>query len=248
MLFFLLGCKPKVKPIDLNEDSESNLGHWGRAMSALQISQMGGDPLWFGGRVQPDNTALLTLLETDYHVTDRETLLRQMNYSLRFGAREDYHYHIDALTALLELPDEERETALEPLSQEDRLFYELVEYNYEKWGEQGVLGWDMARMSLLSQLGYSAGLLSREEAQAAIEPGAYIVRQYFSSFASFCDNVVDGEALYRRTAVEDPQGAVATLTALRAQLAEDHGDMLYRDALFSEGIVPLEGTSFSDFM
>ena len=43
--------------VDHNEDETSNLGHWGRALAALSMQTLGGNPVVFGGELPEDTVS-----------------------------------------------------------------------------------------------------------------------------------------------------------------------------------------------
>jgi len=49
--------------------------------------------------------------------------------------------------------------------------WEYTEYVDEKWGDRGIMAWDLFRMSNLVQWGYTAGYVTYEEALALLERG-----------------------------------------------------------------------------
>lgn len=234
----LISCGKKV---DHNQTEGSNLGHWGRALSAVLMGRYSDlSTGWFGGLEKNGQARCAEILEGDFNIEDREGLIRELQFSLRSGAREDYHYDADALLLLEELPQEERDEAMEALSAEGRRRYEQVAAIYADWGELGLLGWDMARVSLLAQLGYTAGLLTHAEAQAVIEPAAVVAKSYFTDWETFSANVVDGEALMLPSE-EVAEARSAWLASLYEQ--EDEKDPLLDDSLFEQDITPLEELS-----
>ena len=241
----LAACGGKV---DHNETEDSNLGHWGRALASVLTGRY--EELstgWFGGVEKNGRDRCSEILREDFGVEDREGLLREIRFALRSGAREDYHYDADALLLLAELPEEERETAMSALSAQDRRRYELVAYNVEQWGELGLLGWDMAKVCLLAQLGYTAGYLTHAEAQAVVEPAAAVIKSYFSDWQELCRNVLDGEALILLLEPSSEEGGYAARALWLETLieAQDSKDMLFDEALFEQELDPLEELSYT---
>ena len=222
---------------DHNEDGSSNLGHWGRALSALSMQTLGGDTVVFGGGL-PEDTVKAALEVRG--VTTREQLLETLQFRLRHGAREDYHFDADVLTAYSE---EELEAALSELDETQQAHYRRVLDVANQWGEDGLLAVDAAEAALLVQLGYRAELLTHEEAQALVEPAAQLVKDRFSSWDDLLQNLLDGRRVTDKLD-EDSEG-LQVLTERLAALREDDdtGDLLFDDALFSQDITPIEDVS-----
>lgn len=69
----------------------------------------------------------------------------------------------------------------------------------EKWGDRGILAWDLFRMSNLVQWGYVAGYVTYEEALALVAPAATLLSATFSSWDEAYENYLDGYTWWSRT-------------------------------------------------
>ena len=112
----------------------------------------------------------------------------------------------------------------------------------EKWGDRGILCWDLFRMSDLVQWGYTAGYVTYTEALALLEPAATLLCETFSSWDEAYENYLDGYNWWARNNVQG-QNVWETErgeTYVRMRESEETG-YLFDDALFSEGVTPVPG-------
>ncbi len=228
--------------VDHNEDESSNLGHWGRALASLSMQTLGGNPVVFGGELAEDTVASALEIRD---IETRDQLLEAVSFRLEHGAREDYHFDADVLTAY---DEQELEAALSELDETQQAHYRRVLAVAERWGEDGLLAVDAAEAALLLQLGYDAGLLTHEEAQALVEPVAQMVLGHFTSWEELLQNLLDGRCV--TDGLDEGSEALQAMTERLDALREgdDDKDPLFDDALFSEQLVPLEGVSASSLL
>lgn len=228
--------------VDHNEDETSNLGHWGRALAALSMQTLGGNPVVFGGELPEDTvSSALEIRE----IETREQLLEALRFRLEHGVREDYHFDADVLTAYSE---QELEAALSELDETQQAHYRRVLEVYELWGEDGLLAVDAAEAALLLQLGYDAALLTHEEAQALVEPVAKMVQGQFTSWEELLQNLLDGRRITDQLDQDSEKFKALTERVDTLREGDDDKDPLFDDALFSEELIPLEGVSASTLL
>ena len=65
-------------------------------------------------------------------------------------------------------------------------------YLGEKWGDLGIIGWDLVRVGTLICMGYAAEFIDREEAFRLMEPASNMLKMHFSSWDEAIDNYIDG--------------------------------------------------------
>ncbi len=111
----------------------------------------------------------------------------------------------------------------------------------EKWGERGILCWDLFRMSNLVQWGYLAGYVTYTEALALLEPAATRLQENFRSWDEAYENYLDGYHWWSR---EDMRGKDVWDTTRGRSYRELKADdaALFDDALFSRDIISVPGT------
>ncbi len=234
---------------DFNEDENSNLGAWGRAMGSVLISMNEGNPYYFGGYEanQANQEAAVNILEKSWSVKDRSQLLEQIQQLLDTGARKEF---IREAREMNRMSPRELKKAMKQLSGDLLIHYKLVQYNWKTWKKKGLLAWDMCRVSHLAQWGYIAGYLNREEAQAVIEPAAARLHDRFTDWDEVQNNWLDGYALYgnidRKQAGNDYEKRLQVYEELRQAQPEEGA--LYDDRLFQEEIVPISSVSYQDLI
>lgn len=256
----LSGCAEKKQKQEKNEDNtqkelvsledtKSNLGHWARAMGAVLIYMNEGHVYYFGGyeKTEGNQSAAVNILKDSWNITDRSSLITTINDLLQTGDRTEYRKEAKEIN---EMSAKKLRTAMKQLSGDMKTHYEMVQYNWEKWGSTGLLAWDMCRISHLAQWGYVANYLSLEEAQAVIEPAAAKLKSRFSSWDDVQMNWMDGYALHASidaTESEDNDyvtrvGAYATLKENDSAISEQR-ECLFDDNLFQQDIVPLSSAT-----
>ena len=62
----------------------------------------------------------------------------------------------------------------------------------ERWGNRGIIAWDLFRVGTLISWGYTAGFIEREEAYLLMEPAINLLKFYFISWTEAVENYLDG--------------------------------------------------------
>lgn len=234
---------------DYNEDENSNLGQWARAMGSVLIYLNDGNPYYFGGyQITEDNTAAAgNILSGSWNINNRKDLLKQINKLLKTGDRKNYRKEAKEMNAMSK---KQLKRAMKQLSGDLLIHYQMVQYNLETWQENGLLAWDMCRVSHLVQWGYVAGYLSREEAQALIEPAAVKLKEYFKNWEEVQNNWLDGFCLFANVDREAAGTDYTNRKALYQKLLEsqDKDNPLYDDTLFTEEIIPVAGVTYQTIL
>lgn len=106
----------------------------------------------------------------------------------------------------------------------------------EKWGDRGILAWDLSRMGAMVQWGYHAGCLTYEEALALVEPAAQLAVENFSSWEEFYENYLDGYNWWARNNVVGMDPWETERGPLCRKMLEDP---ILDDTLFQTGVIPL---------
>lgn len=119
----------------------------------------------------------------------------------------------------------------------------------EKWGEQGILCWDLFRMSNLVQWGYEAGYITYAEALALLEPAARLLCENFSSWDEAYENYLDGYNWWARNDVlnkdiwETERGQVYQEMKNDPERAD-----IFDDTLFTTGVTPVPNLTASQVL
>lgn len=109
-----------------------------------------------------------------------------------------------------------------------------------KWGDKGILAWDLFRMSNLAQWGYTAGFLTYTEALELMQPAAQRLCETFSSWDEAYENYLDGYHWWARRDVmgQDIWQTVRGKSYMR--MKEDPAvSLLFDDTLFQTGVIGL---------
>lgn len=241
--------KPTEEVIDYNEDENSNLGQWTRAMGSVLIYLNDGNPYYFGGyKATEDNkNAAVNILSQSWNINSRSDLLMQIQSLLKQGDRKAFRKEAKEMNAMSK---KDLKTAMKQLSGELLTHYEMVQYNWETWKKKGLLAWDMCRISHLVQWGYVAGYLSCEEAQALMEPVAKQLKDNFTSWEEVQNNWLDGYCLFagidREASHTDYTNRKAIYETLKSEQPKDKP--LYDDSLFTQEIIPVSGVSYTTIL
>lgn len=239
----------EAEKVDYNEDETSNLGPWTRAMGSVLIYLNDGDPYYFGGYQITENnkTAAINILSSSWNINSRFDLLTQINLLLTEGDRMEYLKEAKEMNAMSQ---KDLKVAMKQLSGDLLIHYQMVKYNWKTWKKKGLLAWDMCRISHLVQWGYVADYLSREEAQALIEPAAKKLKKNFTSWNEVQNNWLDGYCLFasvdRDAANTDYTNRKALYETLLEEQPEDKP--LYDDTLFTQEIIPVSVVSYQTIL
>lgn len=232
-----------------NEDTNSNLGSWGRAMGAVLISINEGSPYYFGGYAasEANKKAAADILKKSWNITCRLELLEQIDYLLKTGSRKEYRQEAQEMN---QLSKKKLDQAMKQLSGQLLIHYQLIQKNWENWDKRGLLAWDMCRVSHLVQWGYIAGYLDVEEAQAMIEPAAIKLKDNFDNWEDVIMNWLDGYALYASVDLEASDNDYEKRKQVYDSLVskQEKKGTLFDDSLFRKDIVPLSGISYTSLV
>jgi len=247
----LSGCSLlSGKEQSFNDAADSNLGQWGRALSAVLMQRNKMNPYYFGGLEESVKAAEVTkeMLENGWNIKSREDLLYQISTELYQGDRFDYQTDLEFLNGLSE---EQIEACKEMVEGNTEVFLTETLKNKEKWGDKGILAWDMSKLSVLAQWGYRAGYISREEAHALIEPAAELIKEQFISWEEVWQNYLDSYAWWcAKMDLEKDEEEYAKRLAVYENLktAENVENPLFDNNLFVSKILPVEGISYEDLL
>lgn len=175
----------------------SNLEAWALAMGAIRGSLDGQDPTRFGQtpRTAAARESFRKSLASAWGIEDRESLTELIE-------RMTVHGHNDSFQAAaaiaLELSEEDMGALVAISGETDRYMWPYTKYLAEKWGDKGILAWDLSRMSNLAQWGYMAGYLTYEEALELARPAAELAHKTFASWEEFYENYLEGYAWWAR--------------------------------------------------
>ena len=112
----------------------------------------------------------------------------------------------------------------------------------KKWGDRGIMCWDLFRVANLIQWGYCAGFLSYNEAVAFAEPAAMLLEANFSSWDEAYENYVDGYNWWSGNENLDTRSTERweRYQEIKAKCIEQYGVDIFDDNLFRTGVIGAE--------
>lgn len=237
---------------------DTNLEQWAMAMGAyLGAANNGGNLTVFGGKgrglsyskdVIGQPMAMGTvytyewaryMLEDGWSIHDRAELIQTVCAMTVAGHNASFLHDVDMIASMT---DAQYRALLSQATGMDAYMFPYTKALGEKWGERGILCWDLFRMSNLVQWGYAAGYLTYPEALALLEPAATALHDNFSSWEEACENYLDGYNWWAREDVGSKDPWTVTRGPYLTYIMEKNED-LFDDAMFSAPIKGVEGLS-----
>lgn len=176
-------------------------------------------------------------LSSAWGIRDREGLMELIGRMTLHGHNDSFQ---EAAAIAQSLSEEDMGALLAVSSETDRYMWPYTKYLAEKWGDKGILAWDLFRISNLVQWGYTAGYISYEEALTLLEPAAVKLSESFSSWDEAYENYLDGYHWWERS---DARGQDIWQTErgklYQGMKADPKLDGLFDDSLFETGVIPL---------
>lgn len=242
----------------------TNLEAWALPMGAVQNYIRAGTPMNFGGRkryakVQAPGTAVSKnedlqkrgvvfayeearyLLSDSWDINSRDDLIITV-YAMT------YHGHNEAFLSDVALIDSlsasEYQALLKNATGMDSYMFPYTKQLGEKWGDRGILCWDLFRMSNLVQWGYESGYITYSEALALLKPAAELLQKNFKNWDEAYSNYLDGYYWWAREDMlnKDPWSGgnrgIVTNMMLRA-----YREKLLDDKLFEVSIEDVSGVT-----
>ena len=222
----------ETRTANITEDKsvagDSNLEEWAVAMTAYTAYSQGAPIFGLYERVSYRVGDARYYLEGNWGITSREALIDTIGYMTYFG-----HNFAFLMEAALEGDDAWRFTRT----------------LYDKWGDRGVLCWDLFRVSRLAQQGYIAGYVTYAEALALVEPAVRLLQENFSSWREAYENDLDGYNWWRREDAtgEDPWDFGVGFSYTNMMNDEKYAALL-DDDMFSREVIPVPNLTIEDLL
>lgn len=236
---------------------DTNLEQWAMPMGAYLGAVNNGGQLIFGGKSrgvpygmgvigQPSAPGTIYtyqwaryVLEDGWSIRDRAGLIETVCSMTAAGHNANFLHDVEMIASMT---DAEYRALLSQATGVDAYMFPYTKALGEKWGERGILCWDLFRMSNLVQWGYAAGYLTYPEALALLEPAAASLRENFSSWEEACENYLDGYNWWARENVGSKDPWTVTRGPYLKNLMEKN-PAVFDDALFSAPIKGVDGIS-----
>lgn len=231
------------KQVTITEDKSvaegSNLEDWALPMGGL-LNYLNSDaPNDFGptnrGRKQTESTR--STLASGWNVQNREDLISTVLSMTVYG--HDATFRSMAADVKQRTPEERAAISAASDAWPDYM-WEYTEQLDKKWGDKGIMAWDLFRMSNLVQWGYTAGYVTYEEALELLTPAAILLSENFSSWDEAYENYLDGYHWWAREDVLD-KDVWQTFRGQKYRSMRKHPqlDPIFDDTLFTTGVIPL---------
>lgn len=250
------------RQVDVTEDKSaaggSNLEAWALPMGAMLAYINRGDYNVFGLYNRSQLTALLSngevplpgsdvemvlpyvrcrkILSDSWDINSREELIRTVCSMTFRGHNEDF---METAAEIQALPTAQYDQFVASGGVNAYMFPYTRQLS-EKWGDRGILCWDLFRMSNLVQWGYVAGYITYPEALALLEPAVVLLSGNFSSWDEAYENYLDGYNWWARNDVLG-EDIWKTGRGFIYRLISD--SPIFNDDLFKTGVTPVPGLS-----
>lgn len=225
---------------DKSVAGDSNLEAWALPMGAMLAKMNSGSPARFGlyTRSARRASSCRSILNSgSWNIPDRDDLAYTVLSMTLYG--HDSTFREMAEDVKLRTP-EERAAISAASDAWPAYMWEYTEYVDEKWGDRGIMAWDLFRMSNLVQWGYTAGYISYAEALELLKPAATILCESFSSWDEAYENYLDGYNWWARNDVlgQDIWETERGKLYLEMKADETIGG-IFDDTLFETGVIGL---------
>lgn len=218
----------------------SNLEAWALPMGAMLSKMNDGSPACFGiyHRTAKNAGRCKGMLNGgSWNIPDRDDLAYTVLSMTMYGHDSTFR---EMTLDVKKRSQDEREAISNESDAWPYYMWEYTEYVDEKWGDRGIMAWDLFRMSNLVQWGYTAGYVTYAEALALLEPAATVLCKKFSSWDEAYENYLDG---YNWWARNDVLGQDIWETSRGKTYIEMKADPaigpIFDDALFETGVIGL---------
>lgn len=219
---------------------DSNLEAWALAMGAIRGRMDRDHPEVFGQMYRSSSAKeeIRERLASSWGSgSDRDGLIALIQRMTPHGHNDSFQAAAADANSLTEA---EMASLISVSSEIDKYMWPYTKDLSEKWGEKGILAWDLSRMANLVQWGYTAGFLTYEEALTLIEPAAQKTAETFSSWEEFYENYLDGYNWWARINVLGIDPWTVTRGVLcRNMLNDPSMQTVLDDTLFQTGVIGL---------
>lgn len=237
---------------DKSVAGDSNLEAWALPMGAMLVRMNYGRIEGFGGdgRAVPMSystnsgmSPVMTMAEfaretlaDSWSIYGRTDLIETVASMTVAGHNLDF---LEAAAIADSLTDAELEDLIAQSGEVDAYMWPYTKALSEKWGDKGILAWDLFRMSNLAQWGYAAGYVTYAEALALVEPAATLLCETFSSWDEAYENYLDGYNWWNRTDLDGQDVWDTYRGRLYRSMSTGEYAGLFDDSLFTTGVIGL---------
>ena len=196
---------------------QSNLKDWALAMGAILNQRNKKDVTVFGSMSRVDSADLYNygskttssvqqareMLSGSWNIHGRDELIKTVCTMTDYGHNASF---LSDAAWINSMSSAQYQAILKNAQGMDAYMFPFTKQLDKKWGDKGILAWDLFRMSNLVQWGYLAGYVTYPEALALLEPAANRLKDQFSTWDKAAENYVDGYNWWARNNVlgQDP--------------------------------------------
>ncbi len=191
--------------IEVREDfskleSDSNINMWINGMNAFYRDCCGQSPYnWLvTNRSKEVAQIYREAMSNTWGCDTREEAISLIKRMTSSGHNSGFLYDASVVNSL---SDDEYAELIATSEGNDKFMWKYVKDLSAKWGDRGIIAWDLYRMSNLSMWAYLAGYIELTEAIELVRPMAEKMQASFSSWDEANDNYLDGYAYWSRTDV-----------------------------------------------
>ena len=250
-LFFgqIVSWDGEARAVSITEDKsvagDSNLEAWAIPMGFyLSASpQFGGYSRAYIGN--NDGSSASIILSASWNIHSRQELVDTVLSMTVAGHNANFLHDAAVVNSL---SSAEYQQLLEQAQGIDAYMWPYTKALSEKWGERGILCWDLFRMSNLVQWGYQCGYVTYAEALALLEPAATALQENFDSWDEAYENYVDGYNWWKRNNVLDQNTWDTTRGQGYQRAKAQYGSQVFDDSLFHETIIPVPNLTIEDIL
>lgn len=217
-----------------------NTDSWAKGMWYIIMKTNGLDPanvyLKPGEMASQDALGWGYQLLYSYSTFNREDAIDTLTWLALQGHRLDFAMDAEMFKSL------SKEEYNDWLAAAEGMDKYMIPYTMElanKWGDRGILCWDMFRLSHVACWAYHAGYITKGEALDYIEVAANVVKENFSSWDEAVDNYLDGYAWWGRIDVSQENSKYHKRYQIYKNAKADAttAKMYFNDALFQQAVV-----------
>ena len=180
-------AKPKPQPL------LSPAHAWALAVGAIYPQTNGDNPNILGYDFSSPFEEKQKSLKEDWGITDKASLLKEIDDLGKTGHRIDYQENGILLTRLSDLEFNQKILLLDA---KDQVKARNTRASYLRWKEKSGLAWDLCRAANLINVGFGAHYINESEAWALLMNNARQVQASFGSWREMSDNFRDGREIW----------------------------------------------------
>lgn len=179
------------------------------------------------------------MLSGSWDIYGREELIDTVCSMTYYGHNDDFLSDAEWINSMTSA---QYQALLKDAQGMDAYMFPYTKELYKKWGDKGIVAWDLFRMGSLAQWGYLAGYVTYPEALALLEPAANRLKENFSTWDKAAENYVDGYNWWARKNVLGQDTWQTERGKIYKELkSTDIGKSLFNDALFRTPVTGVPG-------